>query len=55
MKLWQPAALFAGILVALYGTTGYGWTKDEFAQAEQQSAATRERAAQAAKVKTRDD
>ena len=54
MKLWQPAALFAGILVALYGTTGYGWTKEEFAQVEQQAASIRERAAQVAKVKSRD-
>ena len=27
MKLWQPVALFAGLLVALYGGTGYGWDK----------------------------
>ena len=50
MKLWQPAALFAGLLVALYGTSGYGWTSEEFAAIEQQAAQARQQAA--AKVKS---
>ena len=51
MKLWQPVALFAGILVALYGGTTYQLDKKgEFetevarvGQARAQEAATAKR------------
>lgn len=45
MKLWQPVALFAGLLVALYGGTGYGWDKKgEFEAIVAQVGQERERA-----------
>ena len=50
MKIWQPAALFAAILVGLYGTTAYGWDKEGFTQATGEAARTREE--QARKLKS---
>ena len=50
MKLWQPAALFAAILVGLYGTSGYGWDKEGYDAQVGEAAQVREEMARKIKA-----